>query len=75
MNERLDLSGLKCPLPALRTRKVLRALGAGAVVEVVCTDPMSAIDIPNMVREEGGVLLEQRAHASQLFFRIRRGEP
>lgn len=68
---RLDLTGLKCPLPVLRTRKALRALAGGGEIEVVCTDPMSAIDIPNMVREEGGVLLEQRAQDSQLLFRIR----
>lgn len=75
MSERLDLSGLKCPLPALRTRKALRALRAGGEIEVVCTDPMAAIDVPNMVREEGGVLVEYRADASHLYFRIRRGEP
>lgn len=73
MNARLDLTGLKCPLPVLRTRKALRALAAGAEIEVVCTDPMSAIDIPNMVREEGGEMLEQKAQDTQLVFRIRRG--
>lgn len=71
MTLRLDLSGLKCPLPVLRTRKALRALASGGVIEVVCTDPMSAIDIPNMVREEGGILLEQRSQDMQLLFRIR----
>ena len=60
MSEHLDLTGLKCPLPVLRTRKALRSLMAGAVIEVSCTDPMSAIDIPNMVREEGDSLIEQR---------------
>jgi len=49
----LDLAGLKCPLPALKTRKVLAALPAGARLEVRCTDPMSVIDIPHLVRETG----------------------
>lgn len=73
MTVRLDLTGLKCPLPVLRTRKALRALEHGAEIEVVCTDPMSAIDIPNMVREEDGVLVEQKAQDTRLVFRIRRG--
>ncbi|MBX9757587.1 MAG: sulfurtransferase TusA family protein [Beijerinckiaceae bacterium] len=72
MNTRLDLSGLKCPLPILRTRKALREMAPGEVIEVVCTDPMSAIDIPNMVREQGDALLEQSAAAPHLFFRIRK---
>ncbi|MDP2358817.1 MAG: sulfurtransferase TusA family protein [Beijerinckiaceae bacterium] len=73
MSECLDLTGLKCPLPVLRTRKALRGLVAGAEIEVSCTDPMSAIDIPNMVREEGDTLVEQRTDAARLFFRIRKG--
>ena len=52
----LDLSGLKCPLPALRTRKALRSLAAGSEISVICTDPMAAIDIPNLLRETGDVL-------------------
>ena len=73
MNERLDLSGLKCPLPVLRTRKALRAMAPGAELEVVCTDPISALDIPNMVREEGAALIAQERRDARLFFRIRRG--
>jgi len=50
---KLDLAGLKCPLPALRTRKALKTLKPGDRLEVHCTDPMSAIDIPNLIRETG----------------------
>jgi tRNA 2-thiouridine synthesizing protein A len=50
---KLDLTGLKCPLPVLRTRKALRTLSVGARLEVRCTDPLSAIDIPNLIRETG----------------------
>lgn len=50
---RLDLTGLKCPLPALKTAKALRTLSPGDVLEVHCTDPLAVIDIPNLVRETG----------------------
>ena len=50
---RLDLTGLKCPLPALKTARALKALSPGEVLEVHCTDPLSLIDIPNLVRETG----------------------
>ena len=50
---KLDLTGLKCPLPALKTRKALKALRPGDFLEVQCTDPLSAIDIPNLIRETG----------------------
>ena len=31
---KLDLTGLKCPLPALKTRKALKALVPGDLLEV-----------------------------------------
>ncbi len=66
----LDLRGLKCPLPALRTRKALRALPAGTILVVTCTDPMAAIDIPNLVREEGARLDAVEREGGTLRFRI-----
>jgi tRNA 2-thiouridine synthesizing protein A len=50
---KLDLSGLKCPLPALKTRKALKTVPTGDFLEVHCTDPLSVIDIPNLIRETG----------------------
>jgi tRNA 2-thiouridine synthesizing protein A len=69
---RLNLRGLKCPLPALKTRKALRGLASGDVLVVECTDPLAAIDIPNLLQETGD-RLEAQAHAEEaLVFRIRK---
>jgi tRNA 2-thiouridine synthesizing protein A len=51
---RLDLKGLKCPLPVLRTRKALRRLRPGDLLIVECTDPLAPIGIPHLAREMGG---------------------
>ncbi len=50
---KLDLSGLRCPLPALKTRKALKTLTPGDRLEVRCTDPLAAIDIPHLVGVTG----------------------
>jgi tRNA 2-thiouridine synthesizing protein A len=68
----LNLRGLKCPLPALKVRKALTQLGGGQVLVAECTDPLSAIDIPNLLRETGDVLEESRQDADLLVFRIRK---
>src|SRR5947209_8095314 len=47
----LNLRGLRCPLPALKTRKALTRLASGDRLVIECTDPLSAIDIPNLLRE------------------------
>jgi tRNA 2-thiouridine synthesizing protein A len=65
---KLDLTGLKCPLPVLKTRKALRALAAGDRLEVHCTDPLSVIDIPNLIRETGDrVEIVERAEKRIVF--------
>jgi tRNA 2-thiouridine synthesizing protein A len=73
----LDLLGLKCPLPALKTRKALKTLPAGTVLVVACSDPLASIDIPNLIRETGDELLESGQADGRLIFRIRKsgGDP
>ena len=40
----LDTKGLACPLPILKTKKVLSELPKGATLEVLATDPGSVPD-------------------------------
>ena len=68
----LDLSGLKCPLPVLRTRKALLSMKLGDRLRVICTDPLASIDVPNLVRETGDVLEEQRQDDGKFSFLIRK---
>lgn len=68
----LDLRGLKCPLPALKVRKALSRLPAGDRLVAECTDPLAAIDIPNLIRETGDLIEETRSDPGLLVFRIRK---
>lgn len=68
---RLDLRGLKCPLPVLHTRRALERASAGTLIEVECTDPMSVIDIPVMVRQTGHRLEAEAKSEAGFTFRIR----
>ena len=68
----LDLSGLKCPLPVLRTRKALRALQSGDRLQVTCTDPLAAVDLPNLLRETGDALEDQWQDEARTRFLIRK---
>jgi tRNA 2-thiouridine synthesizing protein A len=72
----LDLRGLKCPLPALKARKALSKMTPGRTLVLECTDPLTAVDIPNLVRETGDVLVdsERRARPDLFVYRIRKAE-
>ena len=68
----LNLRGLKCPLPALKTRKALTRLASGDELVVECTDPLSGIDIPNLLRETGDKLVDASKETGLIIFRIRK---
>ena len=68
----LDCRGLKCPLPVLRTRKALRAMRPDDILVVECTDPLAAIDIPNLVNQTGDRLEDTGTNETLLRFRIRK---
>jgi tRNA 2-thiouridine synthesizing protein A len=68
----VSLRGLKCPLPALKTRKLLSGIAAGGMLVIECTDPLAAIDIPNLLRETGDTLEGTAQEAGVMTFRIRK---
>ena len=53
----LDVKGLTCPMPLLKTKKTLKGMNAGQVLEVLGTDPGSKNDIPEFCRKGGNELL------------------
>jgi tRNA 2-thiouridine synthesizing protein A len=68
----INLRGLKCPLPALRARKALTGMNAGDILIAECTDPLTAIDIPNLVNQTGDKLEASSRNGEVLVFRIRK---
>jgi tRNA 2-thiouridine synthesizing protein A len=73
---KLDLTGLRCPLPALKKRKALISVLAGDFLEVHCTDPLSVIDIPNLIRDTGdAVEIAQRDERKIVFLMEKLNRP
>lgn len=56
--ELLDLKGLKCPLPILRTKKALANLASDTVITVLATDPSAPDDFIAFCKHTGHELLE-----------------
>lgn len=73
--EYLDASGLRCPLPLLRTKQALMKMAAGEVLEVVATDAGSWRDIPAYIETSHHRLLDQSEPAPGHYrYLIERGE-
>ena len=68
----INLRGLKCPLPALRARKALSGMQSGDLLIAECTDPLTAIDIPNLLNQTGDTLEASSRDGKVLVFKIRK---
>ncbi|MEZ5560984.1 MAG: sulfurtransferase TusA family protein [Pseudomonadales bacterium] len=53
----LDVRGLLCPLPVIRTQDLVKTLAAGSLIEVLATDPGVLQDIPAWCRVHGHELV------------------
>ena len=62
----LDLTGLKSPLPILKTKKALAQMQAGEVITVLATDAGAPDDFAAFCRQTGHVLLES-TQAGEIF--------
>jgi tRNA 2-thiouridine synthesizing protein A len=54
----LDLKGLSCPLPIIRTARAMKELAPGELLEAFATDPGSVSDFKAWSRTTGNALVE-----------------
>ena len=69
----LDARNLLCPLPVIRVQDKVKALAAGDVLEVVCTDPGANSDIPAWCRINGHKVLGTDVKDREIVIRIEVG--
>jgi len=53
----LDVKGLRCPLPILRTKKALAEMSTGQILRVQATDAHAAKDFQAFAKQTGNELL------------------
>ena len=52
-DQTLDCRGLSCPMPLLKTKKAIKDMKSGQVIEVLGTDPGSKKDLPDFANKNG----------------------
>ena len=58
MSRVVDARGHRCPIPSLRLRRALAEASPAEVLTLLATDPMARIDVPHLLGETGGRVLE-----------------
>jgi tRNA 2-thiouridine synthesizing protein A len=68
----LDLKGLSCPLPIVKTAQAIRELQPGELIEALATDPGSVPDFKAWCTTTGNELVEQSETDEVFRFVIRK---
>ena len=67
----LDAKGLNCPLPILKTKKMIKGMTAGQTLQVMATDPGSIADMTAFCNQTGNELLSQSNEGDVYTFEIK----
>ena len=68
----VDARGLNCPLPILRTKKMLNDMKSGEIVHILATDPASVRDFQAFARQTGNELVEHGERDGSFYFFMKR---
>lgn len=71
-DQKLDASGLNCPLPILRAKKVLHGMQSGQILKVIATDPGSVKDFDAFCKQTRNPLLKTNSEGGQHIFLLQK---
>ncbi|CAE6508853.1 MAG TPA: sulfurtransferase TusA family protein [Nitrosomonas nitrosa] len=71
-DKELDVRGLVCPLPILRTKKSLADMTHGQILKIVATDPGAVIDFQVFAEQTGNQLLSLNEAAGEFLFYLQK---
>ncbi len=68
----LDVKGLSCPLPIVKTAQALKQMAPGEHIEVLATDPGSVKDFAAWSKTTGNPIVETSQDAGMFRFVLRK---
>ena len=68
----LDVKGLACPIPIVKTAQAMKQLAAGDLIEVFATDPGSVKDFAAWSKATGNELTETSQEGGVFRFVLRK---
>lgn len=71
-DKELDVRGLVCPLPILRTKKFLSEMAHGQVLKIMATDPGAIIDFQVFADQTGHELLSSSEATGEYLFYLKK---
>ncbi|MCA0369176.1 MAG: sulfurtransferase TusA family protein [Proteobacteria bacterium] len=71
----IDARGHQCPIPSLRLMKALRTAAPSDRLVLLATDPMARIDVPYLMTQTGGRLIDVEETDGVIRLTVETGAP
>jgi tRNA 2-thiouridine synthesizing protein A len=68
----LNALGKKCPMPVLMTKKELKKLNTGEILELIVDDKGALKDVPALIHKTGDELLDTKEEDQKVTFMIKK---
>jgi tRNA 2-thiouridine synthesizing protein A len=72
VDEIVDLKGLNCPMPMLKTKKALQGAASGRIMQIEITDSGSKTDMPALLKRSGDELLDVKEDGGVFTFLVKK---
>ncbi len=69
--EKLDVRGKTCPMPVLMTRKKIREIGSGKILQIIGDFQPAKINIQKFLEKEGHEILDIKDSSNEYKFIIK----
>ena len=71
-DEVLDARGLSCPMPILKTKKIMKKMKSGQILEIQGTDPGTRNDLPAFTSRSGDEYLGEEERDGYISFFVKK---
>ncbi len=71
-DKELDCSGLNCPMPILKTKKMIDTMNPGEILRMISTDPGSCSDVNAWANRTGNELLSTSEDGGNFIFLLKK---
>ena len=68
----VDCKGMQCPLPIVKTKKMIDSMDVDQILKMISTDPGSINDMAAWSRRTGHELLESITNNGEFIFYVRK---
>ncbi len=72
IDKELDVRGVNCPLPILRTKQSLSEMISGQILRIIATDPGAVIDFQVFADQTGNELMMMSETTDEFIFLLKK---